>query len=595
MIVEKIFGINSQTVFDLECINTNGKNYTPCPSCSPSRKKSKDKCLDYNTSLNVGYCSHCEERFVKYKPHEKKVEYKLPEWDNKTELSDNAAKWFEDKRLISQDVLMKMGICTKSVYMPQLSKEMTCVCFPFFKDGQVVNVKYRDGKKNFKLESGAELIWYNYDAIKRNKEIIICEGEIDALSFISDGFDNVISVPNGASARQMTYLDNSIKDLDKVDSFIIAVDNDTKGIELRDELIRRLGTEKCKIANFKAFKDANEYRLHNGHKSLLEVVKSAKNAKIDGVVSAEDIKSDAFTLFKDGLPEGKRIGFNALDNLVRWETKRLMVVTGAPQSGKSEFVDFICIKLNIKHNWKCVFWTPENFPTTYHFAKINEKISGCSFDSKYQSETLYWNTYNHILDNFFWVEPEDNLEIDKILARFKYLVKTKGIKICVIDPFNKLDNSTKDNERQFISKLLDKLIIFAKANDVLMVLVAHPTKLSQKEDGSYPLPTMYNISGSADFFNKVDYGIATKREHNPETGGFASEGIISVQKVKFKHLGETGAFEYFFNKFNGRYLAKGEGVPVNVSADNKPWILNENSNVQDNSDIPTNESWTPFD
>ena len=117
----------------------------------------------------------------------------------------------------------------------------------------------------------------------------------------------------------------------------------------------------------------------------------------------------------------------------------------------------------------------------------------------------------------------------------------------IIDPFNKLDNSTRDNERQYISKLLDKLILFAKKNDVLMILIAHPTKLRKQDDGTYPMPTMYDISGSADFWNKADYGMALSRAQEADTKKFLNEGICSIQKVKFKHLGKTGAFEWFYN------------------------------------------------
>jgi twinkle protein len=589
MITEQIYAINAQMVYDLDCTNTNGKNSTPCPVCSPSRKKQKAKCLDYNTNLGVGYCNHCEERFVKHKPHENQIEYKIPEWSNKTDLSANAAKWFETKRMISQEVLIKMGVCSKSVYMPQLSGEANCICFPFYKDGKVLNVKYRDGQKNFKLESGAELIWYNYDAIKSHKEIIICEGEIDALSFIADGMANVISVPNGASAKQMAYLDSSIKELEKVETFIIATDGDAKGIELRNELIRRLGEGKCKTAHFKEFKDANEYRVHNGHKSLLEVIKSAKYVKIDGVVNAEDIETDVVNLFNNGLPKGKNISFPVMDELITWETKRLLVATGTPQSGKSEIIDFITTKLNLKHFWKCAYWTPENFPIAYHYSKLNEKISGLSFNKADQTEAMFWNVHNHIKKNFFWVDPDDNLGVDNILSKFEFLVKTKGIKICVIDPFNKLDNSTRDNERQYISKLLDKLILFAKKNDVLMILIAHPTKLRKQDDGTYPMPTMYDISGSADFWNKADYGMALSRAQEADTKKFLNEGICSIQKVKFKHLGKTGAFEWFYNFKNGRYSAKGQGVAVDMDSDNKSWLSTKPMNDDLNAD------WTPFD
>ena len=59
-------------------------------------------------------------------------------------------------------------------------------------------MKYRGPQKSFKMCSGAQLVWYNFNCITEFDEIIICEGEMDALILIQCGFDNTISVPNGA-------------------------------------------------------------------------------------------------------------------------------------------------------------------------------------------------------------------------------------------------------------------------------------------------------------------------------------------------------------------------------------------------------------
>lgn len=548
---ELIYCIGTQRVHKLEVKNA-GENYSVCPECSHNRKKSKDKCFSYNKEQGVGHCNHCDERFVKYEPHEKK-EFTLPKWENFTELSDKAAGYFQNDRMIGQNTLRKMQISSKKVFMPQISKETECICFPFFRRGTLVNVKYRDARKNFKLESGAELIWFNYDAILNHKEVIITEGEIDALSFIDDGYENVISVPNGASTGSMTYLDNSINDLDKVDLFYIAVDNDAKGLELRDELIRRLGSERCKVCTFKQFKDANEYRKQYGHESLHEVISSAKGVPVSGIYTADDFLEDALHLHEHGLQPGATVGVYELDQLITWETKRLAIITGTPSSGKSELVDFINVKLNLRHGWKVGYWTPENFPLQYHYSKLFEKLYGSKFNTSGKDD--FWNLHNYIKQNFFWVSPDEDLTIDNLLVKFKYLVKTRGIKVVCIDPFNKIEYKHEPGESKldFTSKLLDKLIQFAKVNDVLVQLIAHPRKLEKDRNGLYPMPSMYDISGSSDFWNKCDYGLSVKREQNRETSLFENWGVLGILKVKFKHLGQQGEWNWKYNYHNGRY------------------------------------------
>jgi len=450
--------------------------------------------------------------------------------------------------------------------MPQSGKEEEVIAFPYFKNGELINVKYRGANKSFKLESGAELIWYNYDALLTNKEIIITEGEIDTLSFIQDGYENCISVPNGASVGKMEYFDSSIDQLMKIEKFYIAVDNDEKGVLLRDELIRRLGAEKCFVCSFKEFKDANEYLCHNGYNSLPECLKSAKQPRIEGVYETEDFLPDIQALFENGLVPGLTVGFESLDKLITWETKRLAIWSGTPSSGKSEFVDYVNIRMNLMYNYKVAYWSPENFPMQYHYAKLFEKIYGKEFKKENVPDEDFWQVYEYIKNNYFWVNPENDFSLENIIEKFKYLVRTKGVKICVLDPFNKIENDVEYSKQ---GKLLDKMIEFAKKYDVLFHLVAHPKKLQKDKDGTYPMPTMYDISGSSDFYAKCDYGIILRREQNAEDKSFLNEGVISIQKVKYKHLGEQGVARWKYNYSNGRYE---EQLTATFNYDNSSWL-----------------------
>src|SRR5690606_26157636 len=284
------------------------------------------------------------------------------------------------------------------------------------------------------VEQRAELIWYNFNALTTYKEIIITEGEIDCLSFIEEGIENVISVPNGASVGKMEYLDNSIELFENIEKVYIAVDVDEKGIKLRDELIRRIGAEKCLICNFSEFKDANEYLCHKGRKSLLEVIKNAKEIEIDGIVRLETKLPDIENLYNHGLQRGSSINEHEFDEFVTWELGRLATFTGTPGSGKSEFVDFLVTKLCLLHDWKVCYWSPENYPIQYHYAKISEKIIGKKFNSSEVSSDDFWSSYEFIRKNFFWIDPEEPY-LDEILKCFKFYIKKHGVKICVLDPF----------------------------------------------------------------------------------------------------------------------------------------------------------------
>lgn len=161
-----------------------GEITTTCPECSHTRKKSKDKCLGVNLDKKVWRCNHCGwSGFLKNEIQ--KVEYKKPIWHNKTDINEKVVQWFE-KRGITQKTLLKTRITDGLEWMPQTQKEENTINFNYFRNSELVNVKYRDAKKNFKLYKDAELIFYNLDSIKDTDRCFIVEGEIDCLTLIED-------------------------------------------------------------------------------------------------------------------------------------------------------------------------------------------------------------------------------------------------------------------------------------------------------------------------------------------------------------------------------------------------------------------------
>lgn len=519
-----------------------------CPECSHTRKKSTDKCLVWDYPKNRGFCHNCNAAFFEYRPHEPK-EYIVPEWKNKTDLTDKAVKYFES-RMINQNTLTKMRIYSDNEFMPQSGKIDSVICFPYFFNDKLINIKYRGPKKSFKMVSGAELIFYNIDCLKETDSVIIVEGEIDALTFIQAGYDNTISVPNGAN-KNLEYLDNCIDLFTGINKIYIATDQDTKGIELKEELIRRFGAERCYIVSFKECKDANEYLQVYGD-AIKDVIGNAKPVPVKGIIESDNIYSDIRNLYEEGIKRGFTINDNDIDELISWETGRLAIVTGVPGSGKSEFVDYLIAKLNIIHGWKAAYFTPENYPLKFHYAKLYEKLIGKKFSQNTNTEIEFDMAYDHIKENFFYILNEEDLTVKNVLDSAKILVKTRGIKILVIDPYNKLDHKYIDSETQYISRFLDQIIMFAKLNNVLVFLVAHPRKMS-RVNGKLEVPSLYDINGSANFYNKTDYGITVHRKTD-EQNLMTNEVEVYIQKVKFKHLGKQGIVNFEYDYITGRFF-----------------------------------------
>jgi twinkle protein len=378
-----------------------------------------------------------------------------------------------------------------------------------------------------------------------------------------------VSVPNGANAN-LSYLDDYIEDyFDNKETIYIAVDTDTKGVGLRDELLRRFGVERCKLVTYgEECKDANEHLMKYGRESLLQCLASAQDVKVDGVFQVSDFEQSLDALFEHGLQKGVTIGHDNLDRLCSFETKRLCIVTGIPSSGKSEFIDEIAERLNIRYGWRFAYFSPENAPLAYHASKLIEKFTGKKFSRNTLGYGEYRNVKEHLEENFFFIAPPDNFKVDNILEKAKYLVRKKGIKALVIDPYNRLESEQGSrNETLYISELLDKLTNFAQINDVMVILMAHPTKLQKNKDGKFEAPTIYDISGSANFANKADFAIVVHR--NMEQNYVE----VHVKKVKFKHLGEQGVCFFKYNIYNGRY------VPHDPNGSNGEIIWDNNNHL----------------
>jgi twinkle protein len=536
--------------------NKQGENAQVCPVCSESRRKKLDKCFSFNAVKGAGMCSHCGVVLVEKKeftPKPTKIEYKRPLFKSGTSYSPDVIKFFSARK-ISEKTLSELKVSEGIEWMPKAQGQINTIQFNYFRNGELINVKYRGKGKDFKLCKDAELIFYNLDCTIHNNTIVIVEGEMDALALYECGFKNVISVPNGASLGKINfdYLDNCIDSFADDTKFIIAVDNDQAGQNLQAELVRRLGAENCSYVRFKDCKDANDCLIKYGIIGITESMNEAKEFPIEGVFTANDIEEGILNFYNNGLPKGCGVGMGELDMHLRYVEGYLTMITGIPGHGKSEFLDFILCRLNISHDWKAALYSPENHPMELHFSKFAEKITGKPFEgADRMSPTDLRTMMDWHSKNFFFINPKEDFTLDTILAAVKSLIRKKGVKSFVIDAWNKLDHKYTGIETKYISEELDKITKFCQRNNVHCFLVAHPTKV-QKVNGQFEVPTLYSISGSANFYNKTANGITVHR--NFETG----QTEIHFQKIKFKHWGQTGTVILAWDHHNGRYY---KGMP----------------------------------
>ena len=374
---------------------------------------------------------------------------------------------------------------------------------------------------------------------------------MDALTYIECGLSHVVSVPNGANSN-LSWLDDYIEShFDPLEVIYISSDNDKKGLELREELLRRFGKEKCKIIDYpKPCKDINEVLMQYGRDTVIDCFNNAVEFRPEGINELIDIEQSLDYLFLNGLQKGCTIGMENFDNIMSFKTGLLTIVTGVPSHGKTYFLNYVLIRLNLIHNWKVAYFSPEFYPVYEHTAQVIETIGGKRFGNRYYTVEEYKELKEYVEDNFFWIDPDDT-DINSVMERAKYLIKKKGIKALVIDPFNALTDNERKNQKQdeYISDFLQKLRWFARKYDVEVFLVMHPTKLVRNDNGLYPVCDLYNCKGASEIYDKADVGITVWRNEKQD---FVE---VHITKIKFRHLGEKGKVSFKFNVKNGRYIA----------------------------------------
>jgi len=524
-----------------------GKTQGICPLCSHTRqpKNKNAKCSSYDWERGLGTCHNCDTSFQLHTYQRKGnaiKEYVKPIPVEVFEpVKNKAVEWFK-ARGISQQTLNDLYVTTGEEFMPQTGQKENTIQFNYIMGDELVNIKYRDGRKNFKLYKGAEKIFYNINSIVGYDWCVITEGEMDALALHEAGVKNVISVPNGATlnSNNLDYLDNCIDYFEDKEKIILAVDADEAGQALRYEFIRRLGAEVCYLVDFNGNKDPNDFLIEHGVEELKKVIITATQVPLEGVSTLRDLEADLLDFVHNGFKPGFQVGLDNFDKIFSTYTSQFITVTGIPSSGKSDFVDQMCIGYNKNYGWKTAFASPENKPNFLHAHKLIRKTWE-GMPTKDDIGSAKWKQVtNHINDNYYFIDM-DRYTLENVLRKGAELVKRKGIKCLVIDPFNKIrdvDCKTEDVNR-YTMEYLTKIETFAKKYDVLVMVVAHPTKMYRDKEGKIEEPTMYSIKGGGEWYDASYHGLLVHRDYDANTVK------VKVLKVKFQNLGENQAEAHF--------------------------------------------------
>lgn len=454
-------------------------------------------------------------------------------------ITPKIEKWFE-KRGIDGEVLINSGIYTEG------DEDNPVIVFPSFDGERVVNRKYRGREKKFWQDEGGEKTFFNNQgldlAIMENKPLVICEGEIDCLSVLQSKYAWVVSIPDGAPAKEgnfesiendnkFRYIWNNLDKLDKVASIILAGDSDEPGKILNHELSKRLGLERCKFVTYPDdCKDFNDVLVKYGEATVNELINTAKNYPVVGLYKPDEfppLPASYKTPYSTGMGSEH-------DHRLKLMLGKLMVVTGIPGHGKSEWVDGLVLNLAKKHNWNvCVCSTEidnEEYEENTVRRYLRRPLDVVGPKEPEKAKQFYQDHYTFITNAT--MDEEIELTLDKLIELAEIAIIRDGCKVILLDPWNEIEHKRAKNESEtdYTNRALQRLKKLARHYGVLVIVVPHPAKPHQ---GKIEPPSLYSISGSAAWANKADYGIIIWRED-------ISQKLSQVQIRKIKRHGPMG-------------------------------------------------------
>ena len=564
--------------FESDSVTTNTFDL-PCPKCGEYHENEETSSNQYTLFIdleeNTWFCRKCGfagNLMLGFQPipSRNSTVWTLNPFIKKFKPSESLSKSLIEtfkKKKISEKTLNHFHISQGTGYFPKLQQYLPCIIYPYYQENNLSNLVYFHGVHRA-YEIGGIQTCFNYDGINLDHTFITFD-ELEVLSLYECGIHNAISLFGGHSqdltnfentaSKALEFLETIEDKITKVKKITLAFPNTAIGAYLKNEILRRLGHERCWVVQPPEENYSwNDVFVEYGQKKLTFLLNTAKPIPVRGIFEIDDIEEQFDDLYNNGLKRGALTGWDTLNEYYTVVPGQWTVVTGIPGHGKSNFLDALFVNLAKYEDWKFGIFSPENQPLERHFANLMEKYFAAPFDLgkvgrisyEQKEEGKIW-----LKKHFSVILPDedDSWSIDGVLSLAKVLVYRKGIKGLILDPWNELDHSRPNNqtETEYISSALTKIRQFARTYKVHVWLVAHPAKLYKDKDGKYPVPTPYDISGSAHYRNKADNAITVWRNvgHDDQT-----VSDIHVQKIRFKEVGKVGLVSLRYDPISGDFI-----------------------------------------
>lgn len=468
------------------------------------------------------------------RPEAPRKAYTRPEKPKCQTPKAGVAQWLESRGITAKTIAdFRIG--------EQLRNGKTFAVFPYLRDGELVNAKYRntEDKKDMRQEGGAEPCLFGWHLIDpKARTVALCEGEIDAMTLHQAGIP-ALSVNAGAGNHQ--WIESDWDRLERFSELLICFDDDEAGQKGAQDVIRRLGAERCKLVKFGA-KDANQWLMDGAcGEDFHNAVKDAKPQDPEELVQFADYIGQVQAMF---YPDPNTPSFPTLrigHRVYEWFEFRpgeYTVWTGINGHGKSLMLTQVQIGL-ASQGERVMIFSGEMTPQA-QLKRMVKQLSGLD-----RPTPAYITAIGEWVRDKFWVfNLVGSAPMDKLLEVFAYANRRYGIRQFVIDSLMVTD--VPDDGPGFVTKqkeAVQKIANFAKRTGSHVHLVAHPRKGADESKS----PGKLDVSGSGkitDLAENVFSVWSARKEENEELNG-DPDALLELHKQRNGEVQHYKVWLYF--------------------------------------------------
>lgn len=386
------------------------------------------------------------------------------------------------------------------------------ILFPFLRDGQLIHWKTLgidrpDGKKKIMAAKDSEPCLFGWQAIPADaREVTITEGEIDAMSAWQYGRP-ALSVPmGGGTGAKQNWIEHEYKNLERFDVIYLCLDDDAPGQEATDEIIKRLGRERCRVVKL-GCKDFNQtMALYYDKDDIDACYEKAKSMDPDLLRNVSDFRDQVMGEFFDKNPVllGMETPWEKSKETIKFRGSEVTVWTGWSGHGKSQALNYMAYHGMLHGSKFCI--ASMEMPGRRTLQRMVRQASGMAHPSR-----EYVDKILDSLGGSLWLYDQvGTAKTTEMLETFRYAARRYGVNQFVVDSLAKLGMAEDDYNGQKVA--VEALVAFAHEMDVHVHLVCHP----RKSDDENKIPGKLDVRGGAIITDLADNVVTVWRNKRKE-------------------------------------------------------------------------------